>query len=845
MTAADDSTLRAKSQTKAGSRSTDATSDPKTLLFALLECESEAGVQAIISSTPFLSDARNWRYLDNRETNFNITSNQASDGGKALTELMTNMVDATLMKNAYLKNVPLTGKAAPPTMYRAVDKLIKNLRGGKLVNLEPRDPWLRDFAQKNLVIGITGAKNKDEGLPCYTFVDNGEGQHPNDFPRTFLSLSAGNKKNIPFVQGKFNMGSSGVLGYCGRRWFKLILSRRYDKSGKWGWTLLRRKPGSADDMPIAEYCVLPNGEIPSFASTDIFPFRTSEGRRYDGMRIESGTIVKLYDYQVGSRFLSFRGSREAFNENLVETILPFRLLDLRQRPDKKRGGDRALGIDARPFYGMEYLLLNSHKEEGLEDEDDAAGEGKLHVGSFSDPELGEVSISAIVLKRELPGWLRPQSSNNRVFHSVNGQVQFKQTRGYLSQSCGFPALKDRVIVVIDASTLHFSAHNEVWKGDREHLRKTLLGERYTEMVTATIKESQALKDLQAKVAQQELETAAKSERDQLFQKLVDNDPTLSALLSDRDPVVYVPSTGGSGSGGESGAGEFDGKYSPTFIRLAERFQGKDLIVPINRSRPLAARTDAENGYLQRSDNTGRIIFDDAVRDTFKIREHLIDGRLTLFLEPIQEKIRPGDRMTFHVGLADPSMAEPVFSEPVNIEIAPEEAEEKKESKKRRNGAGSGESKTGEGDKKPTRGLPPYKLLTKDGRDINGHATEQWPTGFTELDGGDVHALGDGNFLYFVNYDNSYHMKYRLKERGQVAKDVVTEKYILGMRIVMLGFEHALREKLRTGAEESFAEVVDEMRRLLARTAASTVLAIAENLPKIIDASAVQQQEDVE
>ncbi|MEI9898922.1 MAG: hypothetical protein WDN31_00995 [Hyphomicrobium sp.] len=323
-------------------------------------------------------------------------------------------------------------------MYAAVDKLIHNLRGGKLVNLDPKDPWLRDFAQKNLVIGITGAKNKGEGLPCYTFVDNGEGQHGKDFPGTFLSLSAGTKKSIPFVQGKFNMGSSGVLGYCGRRGFKLIVSRRYDRSGEWAWTLIRRRPTGADEMPIAEYCVMPGGDMPSFEATDIYPFRNAEGRRYDGVHLESGTVVKLFDYQVGSRFLSFRGSREAFNENLVETILPFRLLDLRQQPDKKRGGDRALGVDARPFYGMEYLLLHSHKEEGLDDEDDAAGEGKLHVGGFSDPELGEVSISAIVLKRELPGWIKPANSNKRVFHAVNGQVQFKETRGYLAQSCGFP-----------------------------------------------------------------------------------------------------------------------------------------------------------------------------------------------------------------------------------------------------------------------------------------------------------------------------------------------------------------------------------------------------------------------
>src|SRR5581483_3972056 len=159
-------------------------------------------------------------------------------------------------------------------------------------------PWLREFAQKNLVIGVTGAKTKRTGLPCYTFVDNGEGQRPEDFEDTFLSLSAGNKKDIPFVQGKYNMGSSGVLGYCGLKWFKLIVSRKYDKNGSWGFTLMRRRPGAG--MPVAEYFVLPSGAIPSFSTDVLFPFTKGDGKRYDGVHISSGTIIKLYDYQVGS-----------------------------------------------------------------------------------------------------------------------------------------------------------------------------------------------------------------------------------------------------------------------------------------------------------------------------------------------------------------------------------------------------------------------------------------------------------------------------------------------------------------------------------------------------------------
>lgn len=816
----------------------------KEACLKLLAAESEEAVTEIIEAVPELNNPANWKPLDGRETNFNVTSNQASDGGKALTELMTNMVDAVLMKHAFLKNLDPRGKDAPRTMYEAVDRLVKNLRGGKLTNLDSKDQWLREFAQKNLVIGITGAKTKREGLPCYTFVDNGEGQQAEDFENTFLSLSAGNKKKIPFVQGKYNMGSSGVLRYCGMQGYKLIVSRRYDKGSDWAWTLVRKRPSSGEEMPVAEY-FFPDGEtIPTFGMDMLFPFHTSEGDPYDGVLLNAGTVVKLFDYHVGSQFLSFRGARETLNENLVETILPFRLLDFRQLPKtakakaaaKKRGGDRAKGIDPRPFYGMEFLLLRSHREEGTEDEEDeAAGEDKIFVGKINEPSLGEVSISAIPLKRKLPDWLK--KSNNRVFHAANGQVQFKQTRGYLSQSCGLPALKDRIVIIVDASRLTFVAHNEVWKGDREHISNTILGERYKELVTATIKESEALKSLQHKIAEEELDRAAKSGSNDLFQKLVNFDRNFAGLLSNRDPLIKLPSSG-EGNGADRGGGEFkDGKYSPTFVRLDERFTRDGLDVPLNRTRQVSARTDAENGYLNRSDNAGRVLIDDAIRERFVLREHMHDGRLSLYLKPIEERLDVGDIFEFKVGLQDDAMPEPVETALMIIRIVDEGDEARQKKSRQKPQAGREGDKPGEGEDAPTLGLPRFILLTRDGRTLkDGEETVSWPEDFNESDGGLIEDLGENEVIYKINYDNSYHLKYRMQQRGDIARNAVTEKYVLGMRILMLGYEHALRsaQSAGNGRGEDIATVADDIRRMAARGAASTVLALAENLPKIVD-----------
>ncbi|MBP0496016.1 hypothetical protein [Roseomonas indoligenes] len=816
--------------------------DSKALCLSLLAAESEAEIQAIIEGDLLLRDPSHWKPLDGRETNFNVMSNQASDGGKALTELMTNMVDAVLMRHAYEKGIDPKGPAAPKTMYEAIDRLIKPLRGGKLVNLDPRDPWLRDFAQKNLVIGVTGAKSKKEGLPCYTFADNGEGQQPQDFERTFLSLKEGNKASIQFVQGKYNMGSSGVLSYCGTRWFKLIVSRRHDRKGPWGWTLMRRRPSTGDRMPVAEYFVMPDGRVSSFEADELYPFQRADRKRYDRMHLASGTIIKLYDYQVGAKFSGFKGSREALNENLVETMLPFRLLDLRQKPDKSRGSDRAEGVDPRSFYGMEYLLLRSHREDEHDEEEDAvAGSERKDVAMIEDPGLGRITISAIPLKRDLPGWLKPASTNNRVFHAVNGQVQFKQTRGYLSQSCGLSALKDRVVIIVDASELSFAAHNDVWKGDREHIRNTIVGEHYKEKVTEAIRGSSVLKEMQQQIAREELDHAAKTERNELFQKLVDADRTLADLLNDRDPVIFVPSAGGT-RGKEAGNGTFEGKYSPTFLRVEEKLRDRGLEVPLNRARPVAARTDAENGYLLRAENRGTLTVNEEVRSRFTMRTQLHDGRLTVFLEPLPGKVSAGEILECRLVLQDPAMPE-ALEVLLSVRITDDEKPDPKP-KLKASSAKAGDGNVGPdglGKPAPTHGLPAYHLLTQDGRTIGDQETLPWPEGFDGNDGGVTEDLGEGRVIYKVNYDNAYHLKYRAGQRGDVAKDVVTEKYILGMRILMMSYERALRTNGEQGANgEGIAEYRDVFRRLAARGAAATVLALAENLPKIVNSAAVVQ-----
>ena len=789
----------------------------------LLRCEFEHAVQSVIESTPEMSDSANWKPIDARETNFNVVTNQASTGSKALTELCTNMVDAVLMKYAHEQGVPLRGPGAPQSVLEGVKRLV-TLPGtltGRLSDADSDTP-LREFASDNLVIGVTGGTRRDESL-CFTFVDNGEGQHPRDFPETFLSLSTGTKTEIPFVQGKYNMGSSGVLSYCGERWFKLIVSRRYTKDGSWGWTLVRRRPTSG--KPIADYFCLEDN-IPKFETDEIIPMMLSSGRPDDVVVSESGSIIKLYDYQLESS-VSFRNIRESLNLNLVSTVLPIRLMDYRYRADSSRGGRRAQGVDERPLYGVEYLLLKSHvhEVEFQTEEDDPVQGDRNHIGNVSDPSLGRIGISAIVLPKELPGWLKPNNTRARVFHSVNGQVQFTDGRNYVSTNCRLPGLKDRIILIVDASDLSESAHNDVWKGDRENIRQTRQGGRYVDAVTRVIRDSQYLKDLQHRLREEELENVVNQGSTELFQSLVNEDPNVAQLLP-LGELVTTP------RGPKPGPTEYVGKFNPTFVRLVGRSLREDGIdIAVGGRRRVTFETDVVNDYFDRPDNRGDMITSSGL-SMLGYEFSLSNGRLVVNFSCSDNPQLVGTNLQGKIGLTDDAMFQPVFDE-VKFNVVADRPVAPPGQPRRRSDV----------DDTPTVAPPQTKWMTRDGRPIDEADTERWPEDYTDQDGGKINDLGDDVKLYCINFDNAHFSNFLAKQPNELTRRVVTEQYRLAMLVSMLSIEDAFNRMESGPNKTALEERIDEIRRLHAQSSATIVMTLTRTLPEIVNPTSIEDPDD--
>jgi len=137
-------------------------------------------------------------------------------------------------------------------------------------------------------------------------------------------------------------------------------------------------------------------------------------------------------------------------------------------------------------------------------------------------------------------------------------------------------------------------------------------------------------------------------------------------------------------------------------------------LPVNRSRPIAARTDAENGYLDRADNRGQVILPTNITERFMIREQLHNGRLTVFFQPVEDKAKVGEIYIFSMGLKDPAMPDALEVE-VRVRMVEEVQQPKPKPKvKKEPKGGSGVDNKGSGEKAPTHGLPPWGLLAKVG-----------------------------------------------------------------------------------------------------------------------------------
>ena len=595
------------------------------LLDELLRAQTERDVHACLSRANLLDDSH-WRPYGGLENNGGQFLNQQASPRGALVEKIVNSVDAVLTAKAY-EHGDLPG-SPPETMFEAAERYF-NVRDGRLAEITALERGR--IARQSVQVVVSGKRSP--GKPTVTITDQGEGQVPETFPKTFLSLAASNKFRLPFVQGKFNMGSTGAVPFCGKEHnYQLILSRRHPAapgdSTLWGFTVVRRRRPTGDERLSQFQYLAPDGEILTIAA-DALPIWGADGGNYEDMRY--GSLVRLYEFDLEEKTNAVLDFSRMLNRRLYRTPLPIQV------------------VEQRDFKGHSLENIISGLETRL-DEDPAS---VVETGFPAKDELvvqglGPVDVALIPFKEQADtgNWVRAAES---VIFTVNRQAHAFEHRDFLRRTgqsgVGFTFLAPSLLVEVDCSAAPSQVIEQLFMGSRDRMRDNDEKRALLTDLAGYLRNHDGLRALNNQRRISAIRRSVKSETrtQDLFKRMVESSSAISAILrgAGRIPAPVGPTN--------TSEVRFEGRRYPTYLRWARGGPFLEKECPVNAYCEIELETDAENMFLSRASDPGKCLI--APEEWVKNRK-LWDGRLTIRLQPPQGT-PVGSRLPLSVSFKSP------------------------------------------------------------------------------------------------------------------------------------------------------------------------------------------------
>ena len=593
----------------------------KELCLDLVKAASEEEVTNIIKQNEILSDERNWATYGNIDNNVGTFLSQQSSPVAALAEKIVNSVDAVLLAECRKRGINPEGAKAPRSMQEAVEQFF-SIKDGDYTEVAKKRR--REIAS-NIILFADGDKKK----PNITIIDKGEGQNPKEFENTFLSLHKRNKIKIPFVQGKFNMGGTGALPFCGRLHYQLILSRRHpdfltsSQKDYWGYTLVRYREGKGfEKSGVFEFCTDDHGHILMFETKglEILP---------DSQKMEYGTLVKLYEYRLNKPSSILRDLYKDLNRSLYNPAIPFLIYE---------------GRDFEIAHGRDTPVLGNKWRIRIDERDKV--EQFLNIEAILG-EFGLCNIEVVVLKDDAPKE-NITNQNEAVFFTVNGQTHATLGRSFLKSSSkvGLDYLADSLGIFIELSNISSGVRDHAFMGSRDRMRDDAIKKGVEEDLAEVLRKHDGLKKLNRIRREKAISSNPKDEEfiKKVLEKLVKANDTLANILGFGTDIPHI-------THGETLVDNYTGKRFPTFLNIYKHNEEKKLVkeIPLNSYGMIKLETDAENDYLIREIDKGELLVSPpGIRKS----SYLYNGMITLKLIPPKES-KKGDLIHCETTLTRP------------------------------------------------------------------------------------------------------------------------------------------------------------------------------------------------
>lgn len=757
--------------------------DFKKLCIAMIKSESENEIISLLKEYNLWDNPKAWKYYGNNENNFAVIGNQQSTPDSALVEKIVNSVDAVLMRECLRKGIDPESKNAPLTIENALERFF-NINHGILTNLTTKD---RKELSKNIIVVATGSKSH----PNYEIIDKGEGQTPAKMPETFLSLTKSNKLRIPFVQGKFNMGGTGALQFCGKHNLQLIVSKRDpliakhenndDTKEYWGFTLVRRvNPENGMKSSTFKYLVV-NNKIPIFKADTLNILPDNYPIAYKNP-LSWGTLIKLYEYQLTG------GLKTAIYFDLyyrLSTLLPNIALPILL--SERREGYKAQSYDI-VLSGLN-VRLEEDKSKNIEEGFPSSATIKIKGQ--------EMKIQIFVFR---PGKeTHYKRKKEGIIFTINGQAHgFISESFFTRKSVGMSYLAKSLLVIANCTKFDGRTREDLFMNSRDRLREGELKKGIEEALSDLLRKHQGLRELKEQRRKEEIKDKLENAKPlvEVIEKVIKNSPALTTLFIKGNKVknpFNLIHTGSEGS-------RFVGKKFPTYFKLKKEFpQTRPKHCPINQRFRIQFETDATNNYFTRDTDPGEIklsIRYDKYKDTIDDYTLNIWNGIVNITISLPKWAKENYLLEYKTEVNDISRVSPFVN---TFHVLVESPINKKTGKKTKRINPPG----GKGNKResPSEFNLPNIIEVK---------KEDWSRyGFDKKSALKVIDSGEEGYDFYINIDNVYLLS-EIKERTNTDPDILRSQY--KNSLILIGM--SLLKELKEQENESIYEKIENITKAI-------------------------------
>lgn len=747
----------------------------RDLCLKLMKLDDEGDVIKALQQAGYWDSREYWRDFGDNENNFSTAGAQQSDATAAFVEKLINSIDARLMNEVQRAGIDPKSLEAPKSVQEAVAKyLISGDKHGVIKN------WTKTEQEEHaalIAVVATGSKDK----PSFTIVDQGEGQTPSNIPDTFMSLNKSNKLNIPFVQGKFNMGGTGVFRFCGERSIQLLITRRNPKlvdqwksdDLKWGFTVVRRDPPTGSERSsVFRYLApvdvgLEHRGVLRF-SADELPLFPVQGDSYT-RNTEYGSLIKLYNYKFRqkSHILVRGGLRNAIDVRLPSPALPIRFHECR---DYQRTGPSEILVGV-------LLKLQDRQDEQLE-------EGfPIHPSLTVDGQKFNLSIYGFRQKQAESYF----TASDGVLFSVNGQTHGKLARRFFrTKRVRLDYVANSLLVHVDCSDIDAQHQEELFMNSRDRLADSPFRRNLETRIEEYLGSNEKLKRFAESRREELLKDKTKDDKSfsDVMSKIIQKSPSLAKLLSKGnrifDPTDLIPNS--------NIRGIFESKQFPTYFRFRKKREGTVLHRQCEQGRAtrIVFDTDADNDYFFRAKDEGKSKLVCVLKESGERKDiadqdiDITDGIATLKVT-LPDDIQAGETVSVCLEVSDITQTEP-FINVAEIDVIPRQDNPRSPPSPPSPPTTTEGNAPGDGNKKFSNiDLPNARWLKE----------EEWePQTANKFEKKSAVAItarpnDQGRQLYdfFLNEDNIF-LKNELRKSDKTA-DLIKEQYRIGMVLVAM------------------------------------------------------------